>query len=76
MKLLEATLEGIMVERPDPSPEEPQHLCADKGYDYSSSRQEVAAHHYIPHIRSRWEEGQEKLANPERQARRWVVDLR
>jgi putative transposase len=29
-KLLEATIEAIVVERPDPSEEE-QHLCLDKG---------------------------------------------
>ena len=33
-KLLEATLDAIVVERPSPSQEgAPQHLCLDKGYD-------------------------------------------
>ena len=32
-KLLEATLDAIVVERPQPTEEEPQHLCLDKGYD-------------------------------------------
>ena len=31
-KLLEATLDAIVVERPQPTEEEPQHLCLDKGY--------------------------------------------
>ena len=32
-KLLQATLEAIVVERPAPTEEKPQHLCLDKGYD-------------------------------------------
>ena len=32
-KLLRATLEAVVVERPQPTEEEPQHLCLDKGYD-------------------------------------------
>ena len=35
-KLLEATLDAIVVERPQPTEEEPQHLCLDKGYDNPS----------------------------------------
>jgi putative transposase len=30
MKLLGDTLEAIVVERPEPSQDEPQHLCGDK----------------------------------------------
>jgi putative transposase len=30
-KLLAATLEAIVVERPQPTAETPQHLCLDKG---------------------------------------------
>jgi len=32
-KLLEETIEAIVVERPQPTEEEPQNLCLDKGYD-------------------------------------------
>ena len=32
-KLLEATLDAIVVERPQSTEEAPQHLCSDKGYD-------------------------------------------
>jgi len=28
-----ATLDGIVVERPQPSEDEPEHLCLDKGCD-------------------------------------------
>ena len=32
-QLLEATIEAIVLERPEPEPDFPQHLCLDKGYD-------------------------------------------
>ena len=31
MKLVRATLENLVVERPQPTPEQEQHLCLDKG---------------------------------------------
>jgi putative transposase len=37
IKPLCATLEGIVIARPAPSPETPQHLCLDAGYDYLAS---------------------------------------
>ena len=39
MKLVRATVEAIPVERPAPTPEQPQGLCLDKGYDYDEVRQ-------------------------------------
>ena len=49
--LLEATLDAIVVERPQPTEEEPQHLCLDKGYDNPSGRGAAADHGYREHIR-------------------------
>ena len=88
MKLAEATLDGIMVERPTPTPEQPQHVCLDAGYDYEAVDETVRAHHYQPHIRpnqhnrshvdpSAAPEPQEEPANslePTKQPRRWVVE--
>ena len=34
MQLVRATLESLVVERPAPTPEQPQGLCLDAGYDY------------------------------------------
>ena len=75
MKLLAATLEAVVIERPEPTGETPQHLCADKGYDYAACREEAARQAYIAHIRSRGEERQEKQAIPGYRARRWVVEV-
>src|SRR6266702_3510465 len=38
-KMGRATLESLPIERPKPTPEEPQHLCLDKGYDYDEVRE-------------------------------------
>lgn len=74
-KLLAATLEAIVVERPAPTPQRPQHLCLDKAYDNPTGEEAVAAHGYVPHIRRI---GEEKLnpATGEKcfPARRWVVE--
>ncbi|HEY4387474.1 MAG TPA: IS5 family transposase [Ktedonobacteraceae bacterium] len=74
MKLLSATLEGIVIARPEPTEEQPQHLCLDAGYDYETTRQAVVDHQYLPHIRSRGQEQQEKALVPGSRARRWVVE--
>ena len=61
-KLLEATLDAIVVERPQPTEEEPQHLCLDKGYDNPSGRGAAARHGYREHIRRIGEENWTPLA--------------
>ena len=74
MKLVQATLESIVVARPAPSDERPQNICLDKGYDYPEIRELVAQWGYTAHIRGRGEERQEKAAIPGYRARRWVVE--
>jgi hypothetical protein len=51
VKLVEGTLDHLMIARPTPTEEEPQHLCLDAGYDYDAVYETVRAHHYVPHIR-------------------------
>lgn len=74
MKLTEATLEAIIIERPQPTAERPQHLCLDKGYDYPEIRELVERWGYTAHIRSRGEEATAKECIPGYRARRWVVE--
>lgn len=73
-KLLSETLEAVIVERPRPTEEEPQHLCLDKGYDNPTGRLAVAAHGYVPHIRRIGEEKLDDNRQPRYPARRWVVE--
>lgn len=74
MTLLAATLDAVVVERPKPSAQAPQHLCLDKAYDNSTGYGACEQQGYTPHIRRI---GQEKLdQNQEKTypARRWVVE--
>ena len=73
-KLLSATLDAVVVERPQPSAEKPQHLSLDKGYDNPTGRQAVADHHYTPHIRRIGEEKLDEKREKKHPARRWVVE--
>ncbi len=73
-KLLAATLEAVVVERPEPTPEEPQHLCLDKGYDNPTGRAAAAAHGHTPHIRRIGEEKLDAHKRKRHKARRWVVE--
>lgn len=75
MKLLADTLDAVVIERPEPSEELPQHLCADKGYDYDACHQQALDHGYIAHIRSRSDERHEKQQTPGYRPRRWVVEV-
>ena len=74
-KLLAATLEAVVVERPEPTEEVPQNLCLDKGYDNRMAREVVAKHGYVPHIRRIGEEKLDETKTEKRYpARRWVVE--
>lgn len=72
-KLLERTIEAMVVARPHPTTKAPQHLCLDKGYDNPTGRKAVAKHQYIPHIRR---VGEEHIKRRKRKykPRRWVVE--
>jgi transposase len=70
---VENVMDGIVVTRPQSTPENLQHLCADKAYDSAKARNAMEERGFIPHVRSRGEEKQEK-ENDGRRARRWVVE--
>jgi putative transposase len=73
-KLLAATLEAIVVDRPPPTAERPQHLCLDKGYDNPRGHKTVTAYQYTPHIRRIGEEKLDTNGEKTYPARRWVVE--
>ncbi len=64
----------MVVPRPEPTSEHPQHLSLDKGYDYDAVRETVTAYGYTAHIRTRGEETTAKREIPGYRARRWVVE--
>ena len=72
-KLLRATIDSMIVERPDPGLHE-QHMLLDKGYDNPTGHTAVRERDYTAHIRRI---GEEKLDARKRKtlpARRWVVE--
>ncbi len=74
MQLAEATLDGLIVPRPTPTPAQPQHLCRDKGFDYPATREAAAVRGYIVHTPVR---GVDTPTPPPEQrypARRWMVE--
>jgi putative transposase len=74
-KLLRATIEAIVVERPQPTPKRPQHLCLDKAYDNPTGHETVAATGYTGHVRRIGEEKAATSAGKRRhKPRRWVVE--
>ena len=73
-QLLGATINAIVVERPEPEPDYPQHLCLDKGYDKTPVRELVRQRSYIPHIRKIGEEKLDDAGEKHYPARRWVVE--
>ena len=73
-KLLEQTIEAIVVERPGPTQQDPQHLCLDKGYDNPTGRTAAAEANYVPHIRRIGEEKLDENKRKRHPARRWVVE--
>jgi transposase len=74
MKLVRATLESIVVPRPEPTDEEPQGMCMDKGYDYEEVYALLTEFGFTAHIRARREEVQELAREAGKKARRWVVE--
>ena len=73
-KLLEATIEAIVVERPEPTADEPQHLCMDKGYDNPRAEGAATDAGYTPHIRRIGEEKKSCDTSKGHKPRRWVVE--
>ena len=74
MKLVRTTLESIVVERPEPTEEQPQGMCLDKGYDFQEVRDILAEFGFTAHIRARGEEAQAIKREAGFRARRWVVE--
>jgi transposase len=60
-KLMRQTLEAIATARPQPSPEAPQNLCLDKGYDDDEPRALAQEFAFTLHLRTRGEEMRERV---------------
>ena len=74
MKLVRQTVESSPVQRPEPTPEHPQGMCLDKGYDFDEVRELLQEFGFTAHIRARGEEAQAIKRDAGFKARRWVVE--
>ena len=74
MKMVEETLDSIPILRPQPSAEEPQNLCLDKGYAYEEVRELVEEFGFTAHIPAKGQEAQKVKRKAKKKARRWVVE--
>jgi len=74
LKLVEETVDSLIVKRPRPTKTRPQGLCLDKGYDYAAVREIVQEFGFTAHIRARGEEAQAINRQAGFKARRWVVE--
>jgi putative transposase len=71
-QLLEATIDAIVLERPEPEPDFEQHLCLDKGFDNPAGWGACIDRDYVPHITPIRDE---RPPRPKQyKARRWVVE--
>jgi transposase len=73
-KMARETIESIVVERPQPTPDTPQGMCLDKGYDDDEVRELLAEFGFTAHIRARGEEATALKQEAGFKARRWVVE--
>jgi transposase len=74
LKIADGQSPHIVGERSEPSDEQPQGMCLDKGYDYDEVRALLVEFGFTAHIRSRGEEAKELVREAGKRARRWVVE--
>lgn len=74
MKMVRETFENIQVDRPEPTSDEPQGICQDKGYDYDEVRELDQEFGFTAHIQSREKEAKAIKKKAGFKARRWVVE--
>jgi putative transposase len=74
-KMVHATIESMPVARPEPTLEQPQGMCWDKGYDDDEVRELLTDFGFTAHIRARGEEAKALKQEAGYKARRWVVEM-
>ena len=73
-KLAAETLDSIPVERPEPTPDDPQGLCLDKAYVGDEVAALAREFGFTLHIPPKGKEAQRVKKRARAKARRWVVE--
>jgi putative transposase len=74
MKMSKATLQSIVIYRPEPTIRSKQHMCLDKGYDFPEVYELLEEYGYTIHIPSRGNKRRSSKEIPKYRARHWVVE--
>jgi len=74
MKVADAVLDSLVVERPTPDAQHPQHLCRDKGFDYPETRQAAEQRGYIVHTPHKGLDTPPPPPEQRQPARRWTIE--
>jgi transposase len=73
-KLVRATVESLVMARPEPTGQHPQGMCLDAGYDYDEVYAILKEFGFTAHVRPRGEEAYAITHVAGAHARRWVVE--
>lgn len=63
---------GVVIDQPD---KVQQNLCLDNGYAGKKARRIIESAGYMPHVRGRDVERENKERNPDYKPRRWIVEV-
>jgi len=74
-KRINEVLSAIVIQRESAPVRRNKHLCADAGYRSADNVRIIEAHGYIPHVVDRRKEADMKRRDPNKKARRWVVEV-
>jgi len=74
LKVVQQTVNSLVVKRPRPTQKRPQGMGLDKGDDYAEVRDTLKEVGFTAHIRARGEEAQAMKRHAGVKARRWVVE--
>jgi putative transposase len=73
-KLLEQTLTQLAARRPEPTPQHPQNVCLDKGFDFRFVEEVLTLLAFVGHIRRLGEETHAVARDPAPPPRRWKIE--
>lgn len=74
IKMAKATLQSIVIDRPEPTAKSQQHMCMDKGYDYPEVYELLEDYGYTIHTCLRGEHRVNWKRIPQYRARHWIVE--
>jgi len=72
--VLSLVLTSLPIVRPQPTQEQPHHLCLDAAFDNAPAREVILGERYTGHIAPKKKRAADVVLHPGGQARRWKVE--